>query len=354
MRKRIILAAILSLAPPGVSAQNAGLPSPQAAVSSLISTPAGCNAEIRGNRPKVYIANFFVTYGKKDMGKAIGDYIAERFEADGRFEVVPRAEINVTMAPFFKNKKATADQYLQRTLELAASQSADCVIFGRISKKKNKISFLVRMASVSTGDSVRKVDTDVEKAEALRFLEGIGDSFVTYFVTAAPIPAPVVDKPGKVRGFYIAANGTGILPFGFVRNGFSWGSGGSIEIGKKGWLSQDLFFGINGEYLYYFANNDNFTNLYGISALGLAGYEWITANTLHIQLVLYGGYQLGRLTGAIETFDYGYGLFMAGNRVVYDLNARWGLMGEGRYALAIAGSTKISSVGFSLGAQWRF
>jgi hypothetical protein len=346
MYHRIVLAAILTLAPVAVSAQ--------AAVSSLITPPAGCSAEIRGNRPKVYIANFFVTYGKKDMGKAIGDYIAERFEADGRFEIVPRAEINTTMAPFFKNKKATADQYLQRTLELAASQSADCVIFGRISKKKNKISFLVRMSSVSTGDSVRKVDTDVEKNEALKFLEGIGDSFVTYFVTAAPLPVAVVAKPGKIRGFYIAANGIGTMPFGFVRNAFSWGSGGTLEFGHKGLLAKDLFFGVNGEYIYYFKSSDNFTSLYGMAALGVAGYEFLTLEKLKFQLVLYGGYQMGRLTGAVESIDYGYGIFMAGTRMVYDVTERWGLMGEGRYSLAIAGQTMISSAAASLGGQWRF
>jgi hypothetical protein len=347
MLKNLLLAAVCVSVPFGLFAQNP-------ISNGLISPPSGCAAEIRGNRPKVYIANFFVTYGKKDMGKAIGDYIAERFEADGRFEIVPRPQINDTMAPFFKNKKATADQYLQKTLELAASQEADCVIFGRISKKKNKISFLVRMSTVATGSSVRKVDTDVEKNEALKFLEGIGDSFVSYFVTAPSLPIPVADTPSKIRGFYLAANGISVIPFGFVRDGFSWGSGGTLEFGQKGWLGKDLFFGMNGEYVYYFKSSDNFTGLYGISALGVAGWEYLTFDKLHFQLVLYGGYQFGHLTGAIETVDYGYGIFMAGSRAVYDVSARWGIMGESRYALAMAGSTKISSVGFSLGGQWRF
>ena len=227
MLKRCLFVALLPATAIPLSAQNA--PTTAAEAAALIQAPPGCNAEIRVNKPKVYIANFFVTYGKKDMGKAIGDYIAERFEADGRFEIVPRSDINLTMAPFFKNKKATADQYLQRTLELAASQGADCVIFGRIAKKKNLISFLVRMSSVATGDSVRKVDTDVEKADALKFLEGIGDSFVTYFVTAAPVAVPVADKGAKIRGFYLAANGITVIPFGFVRDGFSWASGGTFE-----------------------------------------------------------------------------------------------------------------------------
>ncbi len=354
MLRRFLIAAACVTIPCKVFSQNPGQMISATGVSGLISPPTGCSAEIRGNRPKVYIANFFVTYGKKDMGKAIGDYIAERFETDGRFEIIPRAQINETMMPFFKNKKATADQYLQKTLELAASQDADCVIFGRIAKKKNKISFLVRMAAVSTGNSVRKVDTDVEKAEAVQFLEGIGDSFVSYFVSAPALPVPIADKPGKIRGFYLAANGVGVLPFGFVRNGFSWGSGGSFEFGHKGLLGKDLFFGVNGEYVYYFKSNDNFTSLYSMTALGLAGYEFLTLEKLKFQLVLYGGYQMGRLTGAVETFDYGYGIFMAGSRAVYDLSERWGLMGEARYSLAIAGSTKISSVGFSAGGQWRF
>ncbi|MBX3720471.1 MAG: hypothetical protein KF713_01415 [Turneriella sp.] len=324
------------------------------AVTELITAPGSCSAEIRATKPKIYIANFFVTYGKKDMGKAIGDYIAQRFESDGRFEVVPRAEIDTTMAPFFKNKKATGDQYLQRTLELAAGQGADCVIFGRISKRKNKVLFSVRMSAVATGNGARKVDTEVERDAAISFLEGVGDSFVSYFVNAAPVVVPKEATSGNIRGFYIAANGTGIIPFGFVRDGFTWGSGGSFEFGRKGWLSEDLFFGINGEYLYYFKSSDNFSSLYGASVVGLAGYEWVTSGSLHLQLVLYGGYQLGRLIGAIETVDYGYGLFMAGNRAVYNLNARWGIMGEARYVLAVASSTKISSVGFSLGAQWRF
>jgi hypothetical protein len=42
-----------------------------------VEPPKGCTAELQGNRPKIYIANFYVTYGKKDMGKAIGDFIAE-------------------------------------------------------------------------------------------------------------------------------------------------------------------------------------------------------------------------------------------------------------------------------------
>ncbi len=183
-----------------------------AQTAALADVPAGCNAEIRLNRPKVYIANFYVTYGKADMGKNIGDYIAQRFETDGRFELVPRAAISETMSRFLTGKKISADQYLQRTLALAAGENADCVIFGRISKKKNKVSFSVRMSSVSSGASARKVDTDVERDAALGFLEGIGDSFVSYFVTAAPVPVADNNTEGRHRGFHLSLTaGSGYL-----------------------------------------------------------------------------------------------------------------------------------------------
>src|SRR5437868_3871228 len=105
MFKHLLSAAVCVAIPFMLFAQKPGQMISSTGVSGLISPAQGCTPEIRGNRPKVYIANFFVTYGKKDMGKAIGDYIAERFEADGRFEITPRAKIHETMAPFFKNKK---------------------------------------------------------------------------------------------------------------------------------------------------------------------------------------------------------------------------------------------------------
>jgi hypothetical protein len=175
-----------------------------AQTATPVGAPSGCNAEIRLNRPKIYIANFYVTYGKADMGKNIGDYIAQRFESDGRFEIVPRAAISETMARFLAGKKIKADEYLQRTLELAAAENADCVIFGKISKKKNKVSFSVRMSSVATGASARKVDTDVERDAALGFLEGIGDSFVSYFVSTAPAPVAENNNEGRHRGFHLS------------------------------------------------------------------------------------------------------------------------------------------------------
>ena len=325
-------------------------------LSGFVSPPAsGCSAEIRGNRPKIYIANFFIAGAKKDMGKIIGDYIAQRFAADGRFELVSRSAINEEMKPLFK-KKPKPEVYLQTTVDLAAAKNADCVIFGRISKKGKQVSFLVRMASVESGENLRKVDTDVEKEEASAFLESVGDSFVSYFVTAAPVtPKKEEEKPAnKDRQFYVAAQGVAVIPFGFVRNGFSWAAGGSGEFGVKGLLHKDLLLGVNGEYVYYFKNNDSFTSLYGVSALGLAGFEFISTSKLHLQLVLYGGYQYGRLVGAVESTDYGYGIFMAGTRSVYDIGKNFALMAEARYGLAVSGSTAISSVAFSAGSQWRF
>lgn len=326
----------------------------QAALTSAIAQP-GCYAELRGYKPKVYIANFLVVGGKKEMGKSIGDYIAQRFSGDSRFELISRNEIDEEMKPLFK-KKPKAEVYLQTTVDLAAAKKADCVIFGRISKKGKQVSFLVRMASVETGENLRKVDTDVEKAEASTFLESVGDSFVSYFVTAAPV-APIKEaekSSNKDRQFYIAAQGVAVIPFGFVRNGFSWGAGGSGEFGVKGLLHKDLILGVNGEYVYYFKNNDSFTSLYGVSALGLAGFEFVSTSKFHLQLVLYGGYQYGQLVGAVESTDYGYGIFMAGTRSVYDIGKNFALMAEGRYGLAAAGSTMISSVAFSAGSQWRF
>lgn len=186
----------------------------QAATNPALSfgTPTGCAAELNGYRPKIYVANFFVTYGKKDMGRLIADYIARRFEADGRFEVISREEIEDSMRPLFK-AKLPADKYLQTTVELATARDADCVIFGRISKAGSKrVSFLVRMASVKTGENVRNVDTEVNRKEALAFLEGVGDSFVSYFQTAAaPIAATPVAESGKERvgGFYFNVIGGG-------------------------------------------------------------------------------------------------------------------------------------------------
>lgn len=162
---------------------------------------ADCPAEIRGNRPKIYIADFLVTYGKKDMGQAIGDLIAQKFESDGRFEIVPRSAIHDDMAPALK-KNLKAEKYLSLTVDLALAKDADCVVFGRISKKKNQVSFLVRMASVKTGENVRKVDTDVERDKALPFLENVGDSFVSYFTTTAPVAAAETPEPGR-RGFFL-------------------------------------------------------------------------------------------------------------------------------------------------------
>jgi hypothetical protein len=320
--------------------------------------PRGCSAELRGNRPKIYIANFYVTYGKKDMGKAIGDYIAEKFETDGRLEIISRSMINEQMKALLNSKKLKAEKYLEETLSYAAREKADCLVFGRISKVGTKVSFLVRMAAVESGENLRKVDTEVERDAALGFLETVGDSFVSFFVTAAPV---VAEKPvekeqprAKNKGAYAVASSVSLMPFGFLKNGFNVATGGSGELGYKGFLGNDLIFAANLEYLYYFPKDETFNSLYGLAAFGVAGYEFLTYDKMHFQLLLYGGYQFGRLNGAVEAVSYGYGFFMAGTRAIFDINKRFSITVEPRYVLQVAGATQISSAAASVGALWRF
>ncbi len=336
--------------PPGTSTVNANV--------TDLNPPRGCKAELKGNRPKIYIANFYVTYGKKDMGKAIGDYIAEKFESDGRLEVISRSMINEQMKPLLSAKKLKAEKYLEETLSYAAKQSADCVVFGRIAKEGSKVSFLVRMAAVESGENLRKVDTAVERDAALGFLETVGDSFVSFFVTAAPVvaakPAPKEEPRAKSKGAYALASTVTLMPFGFLKNGFNIATGGSGEFGYKGFGGNDLILAANLEYLYYFPKDETFNSLYGLAAYGAAGYEFLTYDKMHFQLMLYGGYQFGRLNGAVESINYGYGVFMAGTRAVFDINKRFSITVEPRYVLQVAGTTQISSAAASAGALWRF
>lgn len=338
------------LLPPGSGAN--------ANVSTQLATAPGCAAELRGNRPKIYIANFYVTYGKKDMGKAIGDYIAEKFETDGRLEIISRSMINEQMKALLNTKKLKAEKYLEETLSYAAREKADCLVFGRISKVGTKVSFLVRMAAVESGENLRKVDTEVERDAALGFLETVGDSFVSFFVTAAPV---IADKPvekerprAKNKGAYALVSSVTLTPFGFLKNGFNVATGGSGEFGYKGFLGNDLIFAANLEYLYYFPKDETFNSLYGLAAYGVAGYEFLTYDKMHFQLMLYGGYQFGRLNGAVEAVSYGYGVFMAGTRAIFDINKRFSITVEPRYVLQVAGATQISSAAASVGALWRF
>lgn len=209
-----------------LSAQDAGA---DAQPALTFDNAGGCNAELNGYRPKIYVANFLVTYGKKDMGRLIADYIAQRFEADGRFEVISREEIEDSMRPLFK-KKLEAGVYLQTTVELAAARNADCVIFGRITKAGSKrVSFLVRMASVKTGENVRNVDTEVERKQAIKFLEGVGDSFVSFFQAAPPpvIAAPVEKSKERHAGLHLGAMvGGGYYDISASSGGLTVGLGG--------------------------------------------------------------------------------------------------------------------------------
>lgn len=159
-------------------------------------TAQACSNQLGITKPKVYIANFLVTYGKKTMGRLIADNIAFRFENDERFEMIPRKTVDKEMSPMFK-KNLKGEEYLNLAVSLAAQHQADCVIFGKIGKKGSKISFLVRMASVATGENKIKVDEDVDKKEASAFFERTGDSLVAYFNAAPPVIAAPVEEPKR-------------------------------------------------------------------------------------------------------------------------------------------------------------
>lgn len=327
----------------------------QAAVSAAIAPP-GCYAELRGYRPKIYIANFLVVGGKKEMGKSIGDYIAQRFSGDSRFELISRNEIDEEMKPLFK-KKPKPEVYLQTTVELAAAKKADCVIFGRISRKGKQVSFLVRMASVETGENLRKVDTDVEKANASTFLEGIGDSFVSYFVAAPVIAMPKTeeskDKGGKSA--YIALKGLAYFPLGNDAFSSVWATGASGEFGMKGLLHKNLILGIGGEYLYYaFYNPIAYAGSYGDSVFGILGFELAGNKTVHLQLIGYFGFQFGQAGGSWDVSTAWYGLAMVGPRLVIDVAKNFSLMSDIRYSLTTPGTASISGVNSTLGFQMRF
>ena len=325
---------------------------------SRMEIPRGCSAELRGNRPKIYIANFYVTYGKPDMGKAIGDYIAEKFETDGRLDVISRSMINEEMKPLLREKKLKAERYLEQTLAYAAQREADCVIFGRIArdKKGKRISFLVRMAAVESGQNLRRVDTEVEREEAMGFLEKVGESFVTYFTTVTVPVAPTLEvalPSSKEKRFHVAAASIGLMPLGFVKEGFPYAVGGNGEFAYHG-LAKNLFVGVNAEYLQYLRKDNRFESLYGIGSFGFIGYRFWGGISWHMQAVLYGGYQFGKLNGSVESTTYGYGVAMGGLRTVFDVTPRFGILVEGRYVFAMAGSTQIASGAATFGGLWRF
>lgn len=171
-------------------AQDEALP----AENFTLPTTQACAPQIGAAKPKIYIANFLVTYGKKTMGRLIADNIAFRFEHDERFEVISRKTSDKEMSPMFK-KNLKAEEYLNLAVSLASQHQADCVIFGKIGKKGSKISFLVRMASVTTGENRIKVDEDVDKKEASAFFERTGDSLVAYFSAAPAAPVAVIEPP---------------------------------------------------------------------------------------------------------------------------------------------------------------
>lgn len=185
-----------------LSAQTISMP---AADNFALPTAQACSNQMGLTKPKVYIANFLVTYGKKTMGRLIADNIAFRFENDERFELISRKTVDKEMSPMFK-KTLKGEEYLNLAISLAAQHQADCVIFGKIGKKGSKISFLVRMAAVATGENKIKVDEDVDKKEASAFFERTGDSLISYFsaapVIAAPVEAPKTESSKAVLMFW--------------------------------------------------------------------------------------------------------------------------------------------------------
>lgn len=346
-----------SIPTPGVSGNlpSVNTPSLDMAIPQL---PQACAAEIGAVKPKIYIGNFLVTYGKKDMGKAIGDYMAERFIADGRFDVIPREEINEEMNAVLK-KNMKANEYLTMTLGLALERKADCVIFGRISKKGNTVSFLVRMASTVTGENKRKVDTDVERDEALKFLETVGDSFVSYFVTAPP---PVVakktedeEKP-KDKGrkkLYAGGNFAFSLPFGFIKDGFSYALGGEGVAGIRDMGVKGLHLGVTYQYLGYKVKDDKFVSLNQHAAMAFAGFEIDLAKTFWVMPVLYGGFTVGNLVGQLDSIYYKNPVFGGGVRVGMDIGANLAVFVEPRAELRVD-STVMFSFTSTVGVMGRF
>lgn len=351
--KYVLVATLMGIGT--LHAQYMTMPDAGQAALNTLQPAGGCTAELKGFRPKVYIANFYVTYGKKDMGRLIGDYIAQRFEADGRFDVISREAIEDEMRPLLK-KKIAAEKYLQTTVELAEARQADCVIFGRISKAGKKVSFLVRMAAVKSGENLRKVDTDVERKEAIKFLEGIGDSFTSYFVTAPVLAQPKEEpKPKSDRSAYITLKGLAYFPLGNAALSSVWATGGAFEFGVKGLLHNSFILGAGGEYHYYtYYNPLAYAGSYGDSAFGILGFEVAGNKTVHLQLMGYFGFQFGQAGGTWDVSTNWYGLIMAGPRLVIDLGKNFSLMTDVRYSLTMPGTSSISGVNSTLGFQIRF
>lgn len=132
------------------------------------------------------------------MGDQVSDAIAEKFAADGRFDLVSRDDVHAEMQRVWKDKSMKVEKYLTMATEQAAEHKADCLVFGKISKKGNQITFLVRMADVETGENRVKRDDDMDRSEAGAYFENLGTSLVSYFVTAPqPVaqPVPVAYEP---------------------------------------------------------------------------------------------------------------------------------------------------------------
>lgn len=160
-------------------------------VAHLIYAPvfaAECEANIGAERPRIYVATFLVADGKAGLGEKISDNIAIKFINDGRFDVIPRETVVQQMSALSRSKMQT-QAYLELSSRLAVENSADCVVFGKITRRGDEVTFLVRMAAVTSGENRRKVDETVPRAEASEYFDKLGDSLVSYFETAPGVVA---------------------------------------------------------------------------------------------------------------------------------------------------------------------
>lgn len=160
---------------------------------------ANCEPEIGNERPRIYVATFLVPEGKNSLGDKVSDNIADKFKNDGRFEVFPREIVSRQMSKVSEGKMATG-AYLELAMKLATENSADCVVFGKVTRSGNEVTFLVRMASVSTGENRRKVDETMARSAASDYFDNLGDSLVSYFSAPSAQILPIAEVPAERGG----------------------------------------------------------------------------------------------------------------------------------------------------------
>ncbi|MFZ5629799.1 MAG: hypothetical protein ACOY5B_11765 [Spirochaetota bacterium] len=160
---------------------------------------SNCEPEIGNERPRIYVATFLVPEGKNSLGDKVSDNIAQKFINDGRFEVIPRGVVSQQMRKVSEGKMATA-AYLELAMKLATQNGADCVVFGKVTRNGNDVTFLVRMASVSTGENRRKVDETMPRTAASDYFDNLGDSLVSYFSAPSGQISPLAELPAGRGG----------------------------------------------------------------------------------------------------------------------------------------------------------